>query len=261
MSIEGLTRGRSWLSQQDEIIEKERAGMGGYGPFERAWYLNRKTTKGTLRRLLEHVNDGQVVVRDGQLHPLIRGASKAQFWGGVGQASAAISSFTAVGTTTSETNLWVPAIWTPIPANDMVAGTIYKLAYGGIFSTSSSAPTSTWTPRCGQSATPATNITLGATTASTMIASLASVPFYGEFFVVIRALGLAASGATGTGNGTVSIGGITTAVGVTQVMGGSVATTIDNTAATGLIISQTWSASSASNTLTCQWVSPVTSTN
>lgn len=94
-----------------------------------------------------------------------------------------------------------------------------------------------------------------------MIASLASVPFFLEFSLTMRALGLAASGAAGTGNGFVCIGGITTAAGIIQVLGGTVAATIDNTANTGLIVSQTWGTNAAANTLQAQWVSPVRSYN
>ena len=51
------------------------------------------------------------------------------------------------------------------------------------------------------------------------------------------------------------IGGLTTAVGVVQVMGGTVASTVDNTAAIGMILSLTWGTSQANNTATCQWTS------
>ena len=63
------------------------------------------------------------------------------------------ASFTPVANSASETNLWTPAIWTPIPANDMRAGKIYKLSFGGIISTTGT-PTIIFTPRCGQSTTP-----------------------------------------------------------------------------------------------------------
>jgi hypothetical protein len=245
---EGLLSGRAWRSHVDEIIDREHHEMGGFGPFERARLLEKAPER--VHRLLRRAAE----------HPEVQNV-QSNFTGVTGQPSAAPSSFTAVGNTNIETNLWVPAIWSPIPANDMVAGKVYRISYGGIFSTSSAAPTSVWTPRAGQSATPSSNVTLGATTASTMIASLSSVPFYGTFELVIRALGLAASGASGTGNGFVSIGGITTATGVTQVMGGTVASTIDNTAATGLIVSQTWGTQAAANTLTCQWASPALSLN
>lgn len=240
--------GRLWRSHVDEIIDREKEAMGGFGPFERSRLMEKAPER--VHRLLQKARE----------HPSIV-AANSPFASVVGQPSAAPSSFTAVNTTNVETNLWVPAIWSPIPANDMQAGKVYKIEAGGVLGTSSSAPTALWTPRCGQSATPGSNITLGATTASTMIASLAAVPWFWQFTMVIRSLGLAASGATATGNGFITIGGLTTAVGVVQSMGGAVPTTIDNTAATGLILSNTWGTNQANNTVTAQWVSPVFSLN
>lgn len=243
-----LITGNRWRSILDEMIDRERASMGGFGPFERARLVERAPEK--VHRLLER----------GRRSPEIVNVTSA-FTAVEGQPSAAPASFTPIASTNVETNLWVPGIWTPIPANSMMAGKVYKVEFGGIFSTSSAAPTSLWTGRVGQSVTPATNVSVGASTASTMIASLASVPFYGTMTVVLRSLGLAASGATGTGNGFVTIGGITTATGIVQAFGGTVPTTLDNTAATGLIVSQTWGTTQAANTLTCQWVTPVQSMN
>jgi hypothetical protein len=226
----------------DDLIDKERESGLCCGPFERSLLLERAPER-ARRYLLKALE-----------FPTIVNMPMSPFTGpGEGQPVGPPASFTSINTTNVETNLWTPAIWTPIPANTMYAGKLYKVSYGGIFSTSSVAPTSTWTPRAGQSSTPASNVTLGASTATTMIASLASVPFYGEFTLVIRALGLAASGATGTGNGFVVIGGITTAAGIVQSMGAAVPTTIDNTTASGLIVSQTWGTNAAANTLTCQW--------
>lgn len=226
----------------DELIDKERESGLRCGPFERALLLERAPER--TRRYLEK----------GKRFPDIYNMPASAFTGpGEGQPVGPPASFTAVGTTNSETNLWTPAIWSPVPANTMYSGKVFKVTYGGIFSTSSAAPTSTWTPRSGQSGTPGSNVTLGATTATTMIASLSNVPFYGEFTLVIRALGLAASGATGTGNGFNVIGGLTVAAGIVQSMGATVATTIDNTTASGLIVSQTWGTNAAANTLTCQW--------
>lgn len=226
----------------DELVDKERESGLICGPFERRLLVDRAPER--ARRYLEKA----------LLFPEIVNMPVSPFTGpGEGVSVANPSSFGQVASTNVETNIWTPAIWTPIPANTMYAGKAFKVSFGGIFSTSSSAPTSTWTPRCGQSSTPASNVTLGATTGTTMIASLSNVPFYGEFTLVIRALGLAASGATGTGNGFICIGGITTAAGIVQSMGAAVPTTLDNTAASGLIVSQTWGTSQAANTLTCQW--------
>jgi hypothetical protein len=261
--------GRRWRNVLHTTIDMERESTGGIGPFERQWLLERKQTREGLRRQLEAAKNGtaRMITRwenpelAGRFVPVITGGASSPFASVVGQPSANPTSHTAVNTTTSETNLWVPGIWTPIPANDMVTGKVYKIEAGGIFSTSSAAPTSTWTPRCGQSATPSSNVTLGATTGSTMIASLNNVPWYWTFTLAIRALGLAASGCSGTGNGAVIIGGLTTAVGVVQSMGATVASTLDNTAATGLILSQTWQTSQAANNVQAQFTTPVYSLN
>lgn len=259
---EGLIEGREWKSLFENLVVNEREQMGGYGPFERTWLLERKRTPERLRRLLEGVNGRLVAVRDGKLVPQVWSCGAAsQFGSPEGQPVGPPSSFTSVNTTNVETNLWVPAIWTPIPANSMYAGKLYQGNAGGVLGTSSAAPTATWTPRAGQSATPSSNVTLGATTGTTMIASLAAVPWTWQFTLLIRSLGLAASGATATGNGFIVIGGLTTAAGIVQSMGGTVATTLDNTAATGLILSNTWGTNNANNTVTAQWTAPVLSLN
>ena len=255
-----LLSGRRLAAHVEDHIDLERRAFGGFGPFERDWLLSKKTTKQSLRDLIAHVNAGRMQVRDGKIVCAVGGVT-SPFTSVEGQPSAAPASFTPVASTTSETNLWVPAIWTPIPANSMMAGKVYKVEFGGILSTSSAAPGSIWTPRVGQSATPSSNVTLGATTNTTLIASLVNVPFYGILVVVIRSLGLAASGATATGNGYVTMGGLTTAAGIIQVYGGTVAATVDNTAATGLILSNTWGSSHANDTVTAQWAAPVLSLN
>ncbi len=245
--------GRRWRALVDELIDREREMgkqhlRGMLGPMERDRLLAKAPDR--IRREL----------RLAALHPAFVGVN-SPFVGPTGQPSGAPSSFTAVSNTNVETNMWTPNIWTPIPTNDMWGGKVYQGNAGGVLGTSSAAPTATWTPRVGQSATPASNITMGATTGTTMIASLAAVPWVWQFTFVLRSLGLAASGAGGTGNGYIVIGGLTTAAGIIQSMGGTVASTIDNTAAVGLILSNTWGTSAAANTATAQWTAPVVSMN
>ncbi len=255
-----MLSGRRWRNLLDEIIDQERAAFGtALGPFER-WKVRDKASE-KMRFAFDCVDKGLARPFADRIIPVMQGGASSPFASVVGQPEAAPSSFTAVGTTNVETNLWVPAIWSPIPANDMSAGKVYMHNSGGIFSTSSAAPTHTWTPRVGQSATPASNITMGASTATTMIASLSNVPWFSQFTFTIRTLGLAASGAGATGNGFVVIGGITTATGVVQSIGATVASTVDNTAATGYILSSTWGTNAAANILTAQMVTPVMSWN
>jgi hypothetical protein len=164
------------------------------------------------------------------------------------------ASHTAVANTTTRTNLWVPSLWTPIPAFDPKPGKTYLLRCGGIISTTAT-PTIVFNPTFGQSSTPASNIALGATTTFTL-GTLTNAPWWAEFVLGFRQLGIAASGATCTGNGYVVIGGAAAAVGQCVPMGGTVVTTADHTTAQGLSLDVTWGAASASNTITCQWTVP-----
>ena len=161
------------------------------------------------------------------------------------------ASHTAVANTVTRTNLWVPALWTPINAFDPQAGKAYLLRCGGIISTTGT-PTIIFNPTWGQSATPASNVALGASITLTTGSGLASVPWYAEFLFGFRQLGIAASGSTGTGNGFVTIGGPAATASQTVAIGGTVPTNLDHTTAQGLCLDVTWGTASASNTITCQ---------
>lgn len=230
-----------------KMVEREHAAGVRFGPFHRAWLLERAPEK--VRRQLELAAK----------HPHIVGMPEAQFTGFEGQVSGPPASFTAVTASATETNLWTPAIWTPIPANSMMAGKIYKTSFGGVFSTTATQGTLTFTPRLGVSATPASNVTLGASNAVAWAASLTGAAWYGELTAICRAVGLAASGATFTGNGMAVTQGAAAATATMFVMGGTVPTTIDNTATSGMIVSATISV--ASQSITAQWVAPVRSYN
>jgi len=160
------------------------------------------------------------------------------------------ASHTAVANTTTRTNLWVPALWSPIAAYDMKPGKAYILRAGGIVSTTAGSQNLTVNPTFGQSATPSSNVALG----SAVVAcggSLSSAPWYAEFVMGCRQVGIAASGATVTGNGYFLVkDGTSTPF---YVLGGTVATTADHTTAQGLCLDVTWASASASNTITAQW--------
>jgi hypothetical protein len=162
------------------------------------------------------------------------------------------TSHTAVANTVTRTNLWVPALWTPIPAFDMQPGKAYQLRCGGVLSTTGT-PTIVFNPTFGQSATPASNLALGASTTTALGSALSGVPWYAEMVVGVRSLGIAASGSTITGNGVVVIGGVAAAVSQSFAIGGTVVATADHTTAQGLCLDVTWGTQSASNTITCQW--------
>jgi len=165
------------------------------------------------------------------------------------------ASATAQATFTAEAELWNPALWTPIPAFDMVPGKTYILRCGGICQ---SATTVNWTftPRFGQSATATTNLNLGASAVVPAGGTIpASSPWYAEFVMVVRSLNIAASLATITGNGYVVWP--TTAILSGQVipMGGTVVTTADHTTNQGLVLDATCGTSAGTNSIQAQWMS------
>jgi hypothetical protein len=137
----------------------------------------------------------------------------------------------------------------------MVPGKTYTLRCGGICQ-SASAVNWTFTPRFGVSATPASNLSLGA---SAVVPAGGTIPassaWYAEFHMVVRSLNIAASLATVTGNGFVVWP--TTAILAGQVipMGGTVVTTADWTTAQGLILSATCGTSAGTNSIQAQWMS------
>lgn len=161
------------------------------------------------------------------------------------------ASHTAVFNTVTRTNLWVPALWTPIPAQDPQSGKAYRLRCGGVISTTGT-PTIIFNPTFGQSATPGSNLALGASNTVTL-GTLTTVSWYADFVFGFRTLGIAAAGASGTGNGFVVVNGAAAAVGQMIPIGGTVVTTADQTTAQGLCLDVTWGTASASNTITAQW--------
>jgi hypothetical protein len=174
-----------------------------------------------------------------------------QTFGSADIADAPPASHTAVANTVTRTNLWSPSLWTPIAAFDPKPGKAYRLRAGGIISTTGT-PTIVVNPTWGQSGTPASNVALGSTTTWTL-GTLSSASWYADFTLCFRQLGIAASGATCTGNGIIVVGGAAGAVGQSVPMGGTVVTSADHTTAQGMVLDVTWGAASASNTITCQW--------
>lgn len=164
------------------------------------------------------------------------------------------TSFTAVSSFTSETNLWtnIP-IWSPIPLLQMRAGAIFECRGGGVYSTAATGPTFVFTARVGTSATPSSNITLGASATITTANAVSAKPWYFQFTFQIRALGVATSTAAGTGNGIIFLGS-SAAVDQVAGIGSTIASTIDNTVSNGFVLSCTCSTASASTTLTTQWL-------
>jgi hypothetical protein len=134
---------------------------------------------------------------------------------------------------------------------DPRAGKGYILRCGGVISATAS-PTLIFNPTWGQSATPATNIALGASTTFT-VGTITTAAWHAEFVIGFRTVGLAAAGSTATGNGFVIISGAAAAVSQSIVLGGTVPTTIDQTVAGGMCLDVTWGTAAVGNTITAQW--------
>jgi hypothetical protein len=235
---------RKWTIH--DIIEREIAAGQILGPFHKRYLLERAPEK-----VMQHL---EMAIR----HPKVVAAS-AQFTGTEGQAAGAPTNFTAVTASATETNLWVPGIWTPIPTNTMIAGKFYRVEFGGVFTTTATQGTQTFTGRMGVSATPSSNASFGASNAVAWAASLTGAAWYGHFTTFCRALGIAASGATFTGTGMCTTQGAAAATATLYVFGSANPTNVDNTAASGLIVSSTISV--ASQSIQANWVTPVHSLN
>lgn len=221
----------------DEIVEKERACGVLFGPYWRAKYFERAPERVRRQALLAAVRPRIIAGRFDMDTPV-----------DLPLMPTSASPVTAA----AETNCWDPAVWSEIFANDAEPGCAYQVYFGGIYSNrTTSSPTSLWTARWGQSGTPGSNTTLGASGAVYSGAALTNNPLFGEFVFQVRTIGATGSG---VGAGMVIRGTGAGAAGtVRQTIGGTIAT-IDTTVNAGLIISHTWSAANASNTLTVQWV-------
>lgn len=148
-----------------------------------------------------------------------------------------IANLTAV-TATSETGLWNVANYSPINANDMTPGKIYRLSAGGILSTAASG-TLIITPRYG---TTTGGVTLGASVTQTVPINLSNVPWYLQFDLVCRTIGAPGSNSTVIGSGFfVSAGTAATAGSAFALSFGGTSGTVDASVASGIFIGWTLS--------------------
>lgn len=221
----------------EDMIARERDSFQPLGPFHRKWLLDRRSPE-RVRRLLEK----------GRQHPEVVGGR--QGFASMDVADFPPTNFTAVTANATATALWTQTVWTPVPAGDMKQGKVYKLSFGGVFTTTGTQGTNTWTPAEGTSATLASNHSLGASGAVAPAASIVAGPWYGEFTLGIRAQDIALTAITGTGNGFV-VTGAGTATGTMYPMGGTVPTNLSNAAATALGVWLTISV--ASQSYQCNW--------
>jgi hypothetical protein len=148
---------------------------------------------------------------------------------------------------TTETALWPTALFSPINVGDIKAGKVYKVSAGGIYTTSTSG-TLVITPRIGTSTS---GIALGANTAVNVPVSLTNVPWYLEFTMVIRTVGLAGTNSTAIGSGFfVGSGAGTVGTALSFAIGGTSAT-FDASITQGLFMGWTLS---VAGSCTPQWV-------
>lgn len=227
------------------IIEREIAMGQKLGPFHRDWLIKNGSPE-RVRKLLALARERPYV------------ENTRQGFTSMEQVDFPPANLrAAINTTTTETNLWDPSLWAPIPALDMKAGKSYCVEFGGVMGTTST-PTIAWRARCGtNNSTPPTGTDLGVSPTVTL-GTFTAQPFYGWFTMGVRALGVTAGGATVTGNGFVVMPAAAAAT-VTPhaVFGGAIPTTVDNTITQGIGVSIIWGTSSASNTLTPQWMTPM----
>jgi hypothetical protein len=238
----------------EDIVERELAAGIQFGPFHKHWLLQRSPEK--VRRNLELARK----------HPDLVGAR--QGFQSMDLNDGATAAFSARNTSASELNMLgndansvcpqaIINQFCAIPANDARAGKMYEVRLGGVYGNTST-PTMTFTPRWGSSTTVATNVSLGASPAWTSITGTSALPYFIEFILTIRTAppGATLGTAYGTGIATLGIPATSSQVCASVYMGGTAATidtTGQGTAGCGITMNLTWSASSASNTQTCNW--------
>jgi len=195
-------------------------------------------------------NYGLPIPRDVRVNPRM---DVTRFTGAYCEVNPA--TFTAVSSFTSEVNLWtLPNIWSYIPLGNMRNGCVFECRGGGVYSVAATAPTSTNVyARVGVSATPSSNVLMGQTATFTWANAASVQAWYFQYTVVIRTMGLATSGASGTGNG-FTVFGSSASVVPALAMSGAGVTTIDNTIANGFMLSVSASTAAASTQLTTQWI-------
>lgn len=229
---------REWTIRRG--IEIEQASGIEFGAFHQRFMMERAPEK--VRKILDEMQRGSAI---GLL------ASRQGFCSMDAGDFPSASLRAAIASTTSETQLWDPAVLGLLPAGTIIGGRAWRCSFGGIMGTTGT-PTILFTARVGTSGTPGSNTSLGAGPTMTL-GTMTAQPWYGSGLFGCRSIGVAASTATMTANGFVICPGAAAATTVaTAVFGGTVATSIDQTVNQGLSVTQTWGTSNASNTMTPQ---------
>jgi hypothetical protein len=224
-------------------IEREQAAGIAFGPFHRKFMLERAPEK--VQRILEEMRRtehvGLLCSEQGFADMAYRDFPPANLRA-------------AINTTTTETNLWDPAIHAPRPVGSIRGGKAWALTFGGLMGTTAT-PAISFRARCGtNNSAPPTGTDLGVGPTMTL-GSFTAQPFHGQGLFGCRVSGVAASGAAIAGSGFVICPGAAAATTVvTAVFGGALPTTVDDTIAQGLSVSVIWGTSNVANTLTPHYV-------
>lgn len=223
----------------DDIVEME-AQRVAFGPFWRKRYLDRAPER--IREQLRRAERSAILgVQQG-------------FEGPEGNmAFPGASLRAAINTTTTETNLWDPGIFAPVPAGTARVGKTYNLNFGGVAGTTAT-PAISFRARWGtNNSAPPTGTDLGVGPTMTC-GTFTAQPWFGFGCFGVRILGVAASGSTVTGNGFVVLPGAAAATTTPICVFGGIVATVDTVSAQGLGVSVIWGTSNASNTITPQWM-------
>lgn len=240
--------------QYKKMIEIEQDSGIALGPFHQDYLLMKHPS-----------SQAREYMRLAKLHP--NWQMTRQGFAGMDINDVNTAAFTARNTLATEMNMIgdTAAGATPqaminqycaIAANDPRAGKVYELRLSGRYGNTGT-PTIILTPRWGTSTTVATNITLGASGTWTSITATTALPFIILFEMNIRTAPPGATLGTGLGNGVAHMGiPVTSSQFIAALYMGNTAATIDTSgqgaAGVGLTMNITWSASSASNTSTCE---------
>jgi hypothetical protein len=233
---------REWSLRRG--IELEQAAGNPFGPFHQRFVLDQAPEK--VQKILQRMKrqrEAGIDLRCGR-----QGFASADF---MDFPSASLST---INTTTTETNLWNPSISAPLPVGEIRGGKSWYTFFGGVAGTTGT-PAISFRARCGtNNSAPPTGTDLGVGPTMTL-GTFTAQPFYGQGFYGCRSVGIAASTAAFAASGFVILAGAAAATTVgTCVFGGALPTTIDQTAAQGISVSVIWGTSSASNTITTQYM-------
>ena len=222
-------------------IEREQAAGVALGPFHRQYLLDRAPE--SLRRSIDAMRSRTVEV-----------FASAQGFNSLEMPISPGNLRAAINTTVTETNLWNPAKFASLPIGSLQAGKGFFGRFGGVMGTTGT-PTLAARMRVGtNNSAPPTGVDHGIGPTTTL-EGITAQPWYGQFDLGCRTTDLEAATCTTTGNGFILVPGAAASAASDRVLfGGLVATTVDPTAAQGVSVSVIWGASSASNTITPQWL-------